>query len=695
MDAPATAAGAAATVSTVPSNDSPTVRQQPQPAPQSQQTSSQPLQQTQQPQSSTTGQPLVVSTSSASGNMPLVSSGNTVVLSSPSQIAGLMAQSAGVAQNSIRLQQQPQQHLIMAPMNMNMNNALMYGNYLTSPHPVMAQGNQFIISNVNQLPNQSIFLNPPHSTNITTITGRRSGISTGQNIQPRPQSQILPAQIYRPNLTQQIIAQSSGVSTTPTNIQPRPQQSFLQGSPILRAANIPQQLFAQQSFPAVFSQNQIGWPNSVFTFRNPNDPIQILPQQTQLQIPFMHNNVQVPAASAPVVSVTPAATAAVPTAAPTTTTATPTRMKPIAVRPASGPPATTSSSMGTQTTLRTTTTVADVTKNNITRTKVVSGPGRPASVTSSPVKLANGPVTQVRDADVSTARSSPATTSSHPPVNKTDVSSATSATPNASDQKGEIKVPKASPVTGKNSSSSVNHNGNKDAAGDRVLAVRRPGDKRDNVVGNENVPIPAAATASKKSESPRLRNGIKSQNEVKKIAEPEKVAPEILIHVIEEYVIEESSKPFPVNGSTDPPHAENGVSRPDGAANLTDSPEELIITTPRLSDTGECQKCQSTGPKTRLKLKNGMRVCQACFSKRPASKLDLMNTVTSSPSEYDFRDNDNHQVAKGASSVVPEAEAVADGRKRPRLSKKSSLTADAPVSCSCNHVSHRPLKTFL
>lgn len=666
MDAPAVAA-AAVTVSSASNDSSPTARQQPQPPPQSQQTSSQPSQQ----QSQQTSASLVVSTS---GSIPLVSSGNTVVLPFTGQNAGLMTQAAGVAQNSIRLQQQQQQpqqqHLIMAPVN----NTLMYSNYL-SPHQIMAHpGNQFIIQNLNTLPNQS-FLMPPHSTNIATVTGRRSGIITGQNIQPRPQ-----AQIFRPNMTQQIIAQSSGVSTTPTNIQPRPQQSFIPASPILRA-NITPQLFAQQSFPAVFNQNQTGlcWApqNSGFIFRNQNDPIQILSPQTQLQNLFMQNNVHaVPAAPAPVVSVTPAVTAAVPTTTQATPSAATPRMKPIAVRPASGSTTVTlssaSTSMGTQTTMRTTTTVADATKNNITRTKVVSGPGRPATATSSPIKPANGPATPVRDTEVTSARSA---ATSHPPVIKTDVTSTNSAIPTAGDHKGDIKVSKASPAVAKNNTGS-NHNSNKEAAGDRVQTVRRPSDKRDIPAGHENPPVSGGLI--KKSEPPRLRNGFKSQNECNKTPETEN-----LIHVIEDFVIEESSTPFPVNGTTDPPHPENGISRSGGASNRPDSPEELIISTPRLPDAGECQKCQNTGPKSRLKMKNGMRLCQTCFSKRPPSKLDILNSVTSSPSEYDFRDNDNHQVEKGTSAVITESEAVTDSRKRPRLSKKTAVNSDTPVCFYC------------
>ena len=672
----------------------------------------QPQQQQQQPG----GQSLVVvSSSGGSSSIPLVNSissgsANTVVLSAQNAMAANTAQlmtqaAAGVPQNSIRLPiQQQQQHLIMAPMN-----NLMFGNYLQGGHPVLTQGtNQYIIQNLPTMQNQSIFQLPPHSQNITTISGRRSTVTNAQNIQPRPQSQLLPAplsqQVYRTNLSQQIIAQSSGVNTTPANIQPRP-QSFLHTSPMIRAANITPQLFAPQSFQQVFSQNQpagLCWTgqagaNSGFILRSQNEPIQFLQAQTPLQIPFVQNNVQVPSAPAPVVA--PAATAAVQATTQVTTSAnsTPVRIKPIAMRPASS---STSTSMGTQTAPRTTTTVADVSKNHI-RPKLASGPGRPVTVTPSPSsKLVNGPVAavQVREAEASATRPSPAITAPlPPPLMKSDVSSSNAATSHTADQKGDGKLVKASPVppvSGKKD----NH---KEGIADRIPPVRRSGEKRDAPVGHENMAnMTNFPGPGKKSESLRLKNGVKSVNECKKTpAEPERAAPDILIHVIEDYVIEESSKPFPVNGTADPSHCENGSSRSDGISNRSDSPEE-IISTPRArlpSDAGECQRCQNTGSKSRLKLRNGMRVCAPCLSslsKRPASKLDLFNPVTSCLSEYDFPGTDVQPAAKGTPVPEPDVVSASDNRKKARLSKKGTAGADVQVSWM-DFLGSQELKTML
>lgn len=690
------------TSSAAPSADSsPTVRQQAQ----------QQHQQQHQQQQQTSTQSLVVVSSSGGSGIPLVNSitsggGNAVVLSAQSAMsattAQLMTQAAGVAQNTIRLpiQQQQQQHLIMAPMN-----NLMFGNYLQGGHPVLTQGGgQYIIQNLPALQNQSIFQLPPHSSNMT-ITSRRSTVTNAQNIQPRPQSQLLPApmaqQVYRTNLSQQIIAQSSGVTTTPANIQPRP-QSYLQASPMIRTANIAPQLFAPQSFQQVFSQNPpaglcwTGQPgaNSGFILRSQNDPIQFLQTQAPLQIPFVQNNVQVPSNPAPVVPVTPAATTVVQatTQATISTTAAPARFKPIATRPAasSSTSTSTSMSMGTQTAPRTTTTAADTTKSAI-RPKMASGPGRPATVTPSPSsKPQNGPVTQVREADASSTRS-PAP-NPQPPVVRSDVSSTNTPTSNTGDQKVDVKPVKGSPVP----PFGVRKENNKEGAADRMPAAKRSGEKRDAPLGHENL---TTSGPGKKIESPRLRNGVKSVNECKKTAEPEKVTPDILIHVIEDYVIEESSKPFPVNGTGDQSHGENGSSRSDRVSNRSDSPEE-IYTPPRSrlpSDAGECQRCQNTGPKSRLKLKSGMRVCAPCFSllsKRPASKLDQLNPVSGCISEYDFPGTDVQPAAKGGAVQEPEVVVTNDGRKKARLSKKVASNADVPVSWrrdsprTCNHSIH-------
>lgn len=638
----------------------------------------------QQQQQQTAGQQalVVVSSSGGSSSIPLVNSSgtNTVVLSAQNgmsaQTAQLMSQATGVPQNSIRLpiQQQQQQHVIMAPMN-----NLMFGNYLQGGHPVLTQGSQYItLQNLPTLSNQGIFQLPPNSSNITTISGNRRSTVTS-NIQPRP-SQLLPAplsqQVYRTNLSPQLIAQSSGVNTTPANIQPRP-QSFLQASPMIRTANLAPQLFAPQSFQQVFSQNAGGglcWTagqpgtNSGFILRSQADPIQFLQTQTPLQIPFVQNNVQVPNPPAAVVPAVSVATVQATSQVTTSTTSTPARFKPIATRPAA---TSTSTSMGTQTAPRTTTTTAELSKSS-SRPKVTSGPGRPVPATPTATsKLANGPVVQAREAEAtSSARSSPATKT--PPLFKSEVSSSNTATPVADPKDREAKPVKTAPtVTGKKEIS-------KEGVSDKLLQVRRPAEKRDAAAGHDaHIATNGSGLIAKKNEPQRGRNGVMSVNDCKKIAEPEKAVPDILIHVIEDYVIEESSKPFPVNGTLD--HCENGSIISDKMSNGLESPDEVMMT-PRTglpSDAGECQRCQITGPKSRLKLKNGIRVCATCWStlsKRPASKLDLFNPVTGCISEYDFPGTDAQPVAKGAAAMESEPVATAaDTRKKARLSKKVAV----------------------
>lgn len=604
--------------------------------------------------------------------------GNAVVLSAPSAMSNAQLMSQGAAQNSIRLpiQQQQQQHLIMAPMN-----NLMFSNYLQSGHPVLTQaGNQYIIQNLPALSNPGIFQLPPHSSNLTTITNRRSTVSSAQNIQPRPQQsqQLLPAsmgqQVYRTNLSPQIIAQNSG--TTPTNIQPRP-QSF----PMIRTTNLTPQLFAPQSFQPIFSQNQSGlcWTgspaaNSGFILRSQADPIQFLTQtQPPLQIPFVQNNVQVPSTPTPIAPVSAVAAVSQATSQVTTSaTATAARFKPIATRPVAH-----SSSMGTQTTPRTTTTVADTTNKNTVRPKLPFGPTtRPAVVSSSPSssKLPNGPVTQVREAETSVHRSSPASvpkatvmkpdvSSTNPPVTQTPESGV----------KMDLKSVKGNGV-------SAVRKENKEPVADRSPAVKRSIEKRDSTTGSENNSVPAPPL--RKAESPRLKNGFKTLTTESKKAEADKTGPGILIHVIEDFVIEESSKPFPVNGSADPPVSENGSCRSEGISNRSDSPEEMSTPRPRLaSDAGECQVCQKTGPKSRLKMRNGVRACATCILKKPSSKVGLFNPVTSSLSEYDFPANEQQSGTKDVPTVESEAgNGNNDGRKKARLSKKVSTPAATPVT---------------
>ena len=136
-----------------------------------------------------------------------------------------------------------------------------------------------------------------------------------------------------------------------------------------------------------------------------------------------------------------------------------------------------------------------------------------------------------------------------------------------------------------------------------------------------------------------------------------------------------------MNGASDLPLSENGSCRSDHASSRSASPDETPTRSRLPSDAGKCHLCSKTGPKSRLKMKNGVRICATCFSKKPACKLGLFNPVTSSLSEYDFPGGDTSSEAReqqqqqqqAAQQEPPAAVDTEDTRKKARLTRKATV----------------------
>lgn len=179
-----------------------------------------------------------------------------------------------------------------------------------------------------------------------------------------------------------------------------------------------------------------------------------------------------------------------------------------------------------------------------------------------------------------------------------------------------------------------------------------------------------------------LRNGIKNTNNVKtpvNKANGRSQEGDVLIHVIEDFIIEESPKPFPVTRSQESASKENGaslavdspISFPNTAAPTT--MDEGLVMTPivkkrEVIDT--CPACHKPGLKSRLKTKDGSKVCSSCAGKKSVtintnstSRLDLFNPVTSSLTEYEFNEPEVVQQSIVGNAVAPPE------KKKPRLSK--------------------------
>lgn len=163
--------------------------------------------------------------------------------------------------------------------------------------------------------------------------------------------------------------------------------------------------------------------------------------------------------------------------------------------------------------------------------------------------------------------------------------------------------------------------------------------------------------------------------------EPESSGPEVLVHVIEEYIIEESAHPFPVNGAPEP--LKNGSvknERPTPSPTVSEASTESFGRTRSSSDASKSQK---PPPKPKAVKTNGNKKQNATPVQNQSgvkrnvtgSQLGLFNPVTSrisNMSEYDFNSGpDNISVSSGENDRVSVGSDT-EKPKRQRVSKKST-----------------------
>lgn len=161
-----------------------------------------------------------------------------------------------------------------------------------------------------------------------------------------------------------------------------------------------------------------------------------------------------------------------------------------------------------------------------------------------------------------------------------------------------------------------------------------------------------------------------------------------LVHVIGDYIIEESSNPFPVNGDLSGEYPDMRQPQENGRAfneieNVNGSPMPVNPSKRKSNaDNARCRTCNKAISKVKCYAnKNGVRFCSKTCSQK-SSKLDLFNPVKSnlnSLSDMDFVSENN-----SVSSVDTDRQSEGSDASESKRSRKSASSFDSlpPVSSS-------------
>lgn len=492
---------------------------------------------------------------------------------------------------------------------------------------------------------QLIQSNKPTTAIINTVSSDKKSVVVTQNIQPRPAQGQTNNTTFIPRLGSQIIA-----TPTPT--------SYL--SP---------QFIQQPINPGLWASN---------------GPVFIRPQTDQPQIqyvtgPQLQFPINVNAGNSLQVTANPGVTSIAPQTAVVPQTQTTPVMKPrtLAARPLL-PASSTVNTLKTPTTEHSRpvkpkpSPVKQNTETNKTPTSISSKPTTPtvSAKTSTPT------IKSLQQQEVKANKTSVAMVSSSSVVTSNEAKKTSEALP----VNGHKHLP-STPTLQKTTQASIKHPTNLDTNKNTNSLLKKPIEKREVSSVQES----AVFTPHNKHETPTvLRNGVKTggaKTEGKRTVKSQEG--DILIHVIEDFIIEESPKPFPVSRSVESPACkENGNSTANDVstavvaapASLEDTP---VVKKREVTDT--CPACHKPGLKSRLKTKDGSKVCSSCAGKKSVtintnstSRLDLFNPVTSNLTEYEFNEPEMIRSPILANAVGP------SDKKKPRLSKtpaiKQSLT---------------------
>ncbi|RWS24085.1 polyhomeotic-like protein 2, partial [Leptotrombidium deliense] len=191
-----------------------------------------------------------------------------------------------------------------------------------------------------------------------------------------------------------------------------------------------------------------------------------------------------------------------------------------------------------------------------------------------------------------------------------------------------------------------------------------------------------------------LSNEMKAPPQSKKAI----VKPQVMTHVIDGYIIQESPNPFPVNGKYSDVICETTNKQEESIASLN----QMIVTNGVESkakmpqDVSKCENCGKTVPKSKNHTRKRKRFCsQNCVkSQNKQPKLGLFNPVKSSLTEFDISNIDN-PLSTSEAELQSESFEVHDERKRMKMSKKSHgllSTADtsATKSDACSSKTDSP-----
>ena len=539
-------------------------------------------------------------------------------------------------------------------------------------------GGQQVLTVVQSQPQ---LIQPNNKTTLMTQTNDKKNVVLTQNIQPRPAQTTSTTLFPRLGSSTQIFATPSPTTSYlgPQIIQPTINSGlWTSNTPVFIRPQTDQIQYVTAPAPLQFPINV------------PGSSLQVTANQAVASSPMNPQQTILPQASSS-----------------STATTTLTKHRPLAARPA--PPSTTTSSPSF------TSTSPLINQNAKTFVNEVQQQQRPVKPKPSPVKQSTS---EANSTPTSISKPNPATTNktstpmSKPLPDAKSVKSSTAIVTSSSTTttKNEVKMRttreppvvnghKHIPITPTSSVNRPMSTGTSLETSKNHLS-RKTIEKRDASTGQDSVFTPH--NRHKPDPSPVLRNGIK--NNMKTPDSRKESKSDVLIHVIEEFVIEESPKPFPVIRSTDSPAKENG----NHAGNEVPPPVSAPVieqTAPYRKanvQTDSCPSCHRPGLKNRLKIKDGVKVCSDCAGNKSltintnhTSRLGLFNPVTSSLTEYEFSESEAvaSPITPSSGPSAPKKTRVSD--KTPVSSKRTSSAGNVLVKDAQQNMHILPIDNSL
>ncbi|RWS11798.1 polyhomeotic-like protein 1 [Dinothrombium tinctorium] len=177
------------------------------------------------------------------------------------------------------------------------------------------------------------------------------------------------------------------------------------------------------------------------------------------------------------------------------------------------------------------------------------------------------------------------------------------------------------------------------------------------------------------------------------------VKPQVLTHVIDGYIIQESPNPFPVNGKYNEVVAET-PNKSDEASFVSNI--NNVVTTNGIEpkhklpiDVIKCENCDKTVPKSKSKTKKGKRFCSVSCGKHyqnKSTKLNLFNPVRSSLTEFDLSSIENSSISAMETDSPIETNSCETHDDRKRLKSKRLHNSQSPLDSIHNKTEAGPSK---